>query len=275
MKVLFFIVNYKADDYLLKLIQSIQESAAMINPVEVCIYVLDNSMKQEADSEVLRQQLNLFGLNVKLLNSPSNKGYFGGLPFAQELVDNSFDFLIYCNPDIRLETDFFEKLGRTNKKKARVVAPAIILEGSNINENPKYPDRIKKSKLVRLKFIYSNVLFFGLFNTLAYLYEILLSFRKKTGQEKEETPLKIYAPHGAMFVFSDIAFFKRLPPYPCFLFGEELFIAEEAAKSNVEVWYEPSVRVKDSRHASISLLKMKERQLLYLSSIEYILEKYY
>ena len=85
----------------------------------------------------------------------------------------------------------------------------------------------------------------------------------------------IYAPHGAMFIFNDLDFFKNLKSFPCFLFGEEIFIAEEAIKNNTLIYYKPSIKVYDVRHASISLLSNKFKRDLYYKSIDYLLKSYY
>jgi len=274
MKVLFFIVNYKADDYLLKLIKSIYCSKSAFSAVEVSIYVLDNSMKEKAEAEDLRSLLNKQDLTVVLLNNDTNIGYFGGLPIAQGLVDDSFDYVIYCNPDIQIELDFFEKLGKLDKK-AGIIAPDIVDEYSGFNENPKYLERLTKRKMQRLKFFYGSLMLYRTYVFSNSIKELMASIRHKYIKPEEEMTQKIYAPHGAMFVFSDIRFFKQLPAYPCFLFGEELFIAEEALKANVEIYYEPELKVKDIRSVSINSLNLRLKRSFHFKSIEFILDKYY
>lgn len=274
MNVLFFIVNYKADDCLLKLLESVSVAMSASSDVKSVVHVLDNSMKDRAESDAFLMQLNGFGLDVTLLENNANSGYFGGLPKAQALADESFDHVIYCNPDIRVEPDFFVALAQVDPK-VGVVAPSILMEDSLVDQNPKYLTRLPKGKLERLEFIYGNGFLYACWNALVALKEKLDGFRTKTVVPKSTRSMPIYAPHGAMFVFSDIHFFKSLPAYPCFLFGEELFVAEEAAKSKVSIVYEPSVRVMDTRHASISLLNFSARRRYYHRSVVYVLKNYY
>lgn len=274
MKVMFFIVNYKADKALLKLLQSISSSMSACTSVDVKICVFDNSMKEKGETDAFRFLLIKHDLDIILLNSETNSGYFGGLTIAQNLVDDTFDYIIYCNPDIQIELDFFEKLVKPSKK-AGIIAPSIVDEFSGFNENPKYLKRISKRKMQRLKFLYGSLTLYTTFLVLASVKEWLDSIKHKSRKSEEEESKKIYSPHGAMFVFSDISFFKQLPAYPCFLFGEELFIAEEALKANIEIYYEPALKVKDTRHGSINLLNLKHKRSLYYKSIVFILENYY
>jgi hypothetical protein len=78
-----------------------------------------------------------------------------------------------------------------------------------------------------------------------------------------------------VFIFADVDFFLTLPAFPCFLFGEELFVAEEARIAGVSVVYEPSLRVRDVRHASVSQLANEMRRTLLLKSMTFILNQYY
>jgi len=85
----------------------------------------------------------------------------------------------------------------------------------------------------------------------------------------------MYAPHGAVFIFTDIKFLKSLPKFECFLFGEEIFIAEEARIKNKTISYEPALVINDERHASISLIGKEKNRQFHADSIKYIMNQYY
>mgnify|MGYP000489227649 CR=1 FL=1 len=110
---------------------------------------------------------------------------------------------------------------------------------------------------------------------MASFKETIEKFLKKQNSTIKAPIKNIYAPHGAMFIFKNIEFFKNLKEFPCFLFGEEIFIAEEAAKNKVTIDYIPELKVFDVRHASINLLSNKFKRELYYSSINYLLKEYY
>lgn len=293
MKVLFFVVNYQSDDCLLRLLPSVKVAEQAAPGTDVRVVVLDNTRRSSAETEAFQSVLSHTGVAVSLVLHETNNGYFGGLPTAQKLVGPEVDVVLYGNPDIRLEPDFFSQLA-TCRGVAGLLAPSILDEQTGYNQNPKYVTRLSAGKLKRLRFLYGNDVVYALFLAMAALKEALLALKQRhragkasmavsssmvesssTAVSSRASESVIYAPHGALFVFTDVPFFKGLPPYPCFLFGEELFVAEEAAAKGVVVRFVPQLRVMDTRHASISLLGLSRRRRYYLDSVVYILEQYY
>jgi hypothetical protein len=274
MNILFFVVNFRADDHLLRLVMSVAAAQAVCPSVCVDLHVLENSQKSTAELAQLRARLGIIGVTTMVHASGTNEGYFGGLGLAQTLVSDRTTCVIYCNPDVLLDADFFVMLQRACLRHAGVVAPAIISIEGGFDQNPKYRQRVSPGKLRRLQRIYSHRLTYISFNALARVKEVTSNFRRRKLQGVGSST-QIYAPHGAVFIFSDIEFFLRLPTYPCFLFGEELFVAEEALLAGVPVLYEPSLRVRDVRHASIDQLDNDYRRSLMHKSVTFILDHYY
>lgn len=272
-KVVFFIINYKSDDFLFRFLDSVYQAKQEVD-ISLDIVVLDNSEKSEKENQNIKTKLENEKLSVTFQSNDKNLGYFGPIPIAQEyLRTRDSDYVIYCNPDLRLDKQFLKEL--LNSSVNGVIAPAIISESKNIDQNPKYLSKLSLEKMQRLKLIYGNSILYTLFFLMADFKEFLEKFLKK-GKTITKQPIKnIYAPHGAMFIFKNIDFFKSLKEFPCFLFGEEIFIAEEALKNNVSIDYMPQLRVFDIRHASISLLSTKFKRELYYSSINYLFKEYY
>lgn len=274
MNILFFVVNFKADDHLLRFAQSVAAAQVVHPSASVDIHVLDNSQKSRPEMEQLRARLGVAGVPVTLHSPGTNDGYFAGLGLAQSLVSETTDCVIYCNPDVLLDADFFSMLERTLVHGAGVVAPAIVSIEDGFDQNPKYRQRLSEGKLRRLQRIYAHRLTYVTFNVLARVKEVTAGWWHRQPQAGgPSTP--IYAPHGAVFVFTDVGFFLRLPAYPCFLFGEELFVAEEARLAGVRVMYEPSLRVRDVRHASIGQFSNEFRRSLMWKSVTFIFDRYY
>jgi GT2 family glycosyltransferase len=272
MKIIFFVVNYKADDHVFKMIESVLNANKDVN-FDITIHVIDNSIKSKVEEAEFRKSLQANG--ASLYSSTENLGYFGCIPIAQSLIENeTFDCVIYCNPDLCLDVNFLKELTVSMQVKG-IIAPSIISKTEGFDQNPKYLSKLSRSKMIRLKLIYSNILTYFLFFSLARVKELLFVIKKRSTQSNDKLNQIIYAPHGAMFIFTDASFFKGLEPYPCFLFGEEIFIAEEAEKAGVKVYYTPNVKVYDSRHASISSLGNNFRRKLYYKSISYLLKNYY
>lgn len=274
MNVFFFVVNYKTDDYLVRFVQSVAAAQAICFSANVDVQVLDNSQKTVQELNQLRSLIGVAGVSVTLHSPGTNDGYFGGLRRAQSLVPAGTDCVIYCNPDILLDADFLLTLERILESTGGVVAPTILSLKDGFDLNPQYRQRLSEGKLRRLRWIYVHRLTFGIFNALSRVKEVISGWCLRSSQDGIAS-IPIYAAHGAMFIFADVEFFLRLPAFPCFLFGEELFVAEEARIAGVSVVYEPSLRVRDVRHASISQLPNEFRRSLALKSVTFILNHYY
>jgi GT2 family glycosyltransferase len=267
MKLLLFVVNYCADEPLKRLLESVGRARARSPETRVTVYVLDNSLKDRSAQSELAAALAGFDFQVTVEHAKDNLGYFGGLPIAQS-VGADADCVIYANPDIVLHDDFFLRLEEP-RECVGLLAPRILPLHGGADLNPKYARRLPRAKLERLEWIYSHLISYRAYNALGTLRERgRRSFRDLPRQ-------RIYCPHGSIFVFTDVGFFCALPPYPCFLFGEELFVAEEARLAGVEIWYEPDLRVTDIRHASVSLLASERRRRSYHESVTHILRQYY
>lgn len=279
MKLLLFIVNYRSDAALAQCLASVrqaQQSCSADVTLALQVHVQDNSEYDVAGRARLQALLDsVGGLDVRLHWPDRNNGYFGGLPLAQQLAQaQGSDVVIYSNPDISLASDFFGRLTLLAQQSPGILAPAIVAQVDGFDQNPKYIDRLSRAKLERLQRIYGTRLAFNAYMGLARLKERLLGRRARSASSLPAgTP--IYAPHGATLVFADATFFAALPAYPCFLFGEELFIAEEAQRRQVAITYQPTLRITDLRSQSVSQLPSDFFRRLMLSSVQFILQRYY
>ncbi len=267
MNISFFLINYKTDDQTLQCIESIQSLEHSPNDT-INIHVFDNSEKSDIESSEFRKQI---PNHVQLTFCEKNLGYFGCIKLAQENTKKDTDYIIYANPDLLFHKDFITQLGKI-KTTASLIGPSIISKSDKFDQNPKYKLRLKKSKLTRLKHIHSNPISYTLFHALA----TLLEKRKKSNPiQRNKSASPIYALHGSAIIFKDVNFFINLPQYPCFLFGEELFLAEEARKANVKTEYHPSLQITDQRHGSISKLPKQTHRKYMLASIIHLIRTYY
>jgi hypothetical protein len=271
MRVVIFVVNYHTDDHVLRLLESVSGAWGLVREQAIDVHVLDNSARNETGNGAWRRRLRESEVPATLHQSATNAGYFGNLGLAQRLTDDA-TAVIYCNPDIVLDPTFFAELAKIGD--VGVIAPAIVSIADGFDQNPKYESRLSAAKLRRLERIYSNGLLFSAYGVAGRAKELFASHRRN-GSRSAGLPRPIYAPHGAMFVFTDIPFFRALPPYPCFLFGEELFVAEEARLAGVPVIYRPELRVHDVRHAAVSALPRSRLRSLMRESVVHILAEYY
>jgi len=279
MKLLFGIVNYHTDEALLRLLDSVRVAAqAAGDAFSISLLVVDNSQRDAADEAgfIARLQSKFAATSVDYPRA--NLGYFGALPRIQARVaEQGAELVVVSNADLTLAPDFFVQLRSRLPSAGAVIAPAILAEGGEgFDQNPKHVQRRSKRDLELLRFLYSSrPTFFGQ-QLLGHLKERLRSRRKAEGPRAtyaSGTP--IYAAHGALFVFTKAAFFLSLPKFDPFLFGEELFVAEEARRQKEATIYVPEMRVNDTRHASTAALGSDRRRRLMFSSIEFILCNYY
>jgi GT2 family glycosyltransferase len=271
---LFFIVNYRVDEVLMRCLRSLHVAQAH-SSVELQVHVLDNSEYEQAQRQHLEQQAlkTVEGLALHIHWPIHNAGYFGGLALAQELArTQGSDTVIYSNPDIEYAEDFFSQLQILAPIAPGLLAPAIVSSQDGFDQNPQYVQRLPASKLRRLKQIYARPMLFKAYMGLARLKEVLLGQRARPSHADG---LRIYSAHGASMVFTNTAFFLSLPHYPCFLFGEELFVAEEAAQRGVPITYRPALRVRGLRSQSVRQLPSDFFRRLMLQSVEFILSKYH
>jgi GT2 family glycosyltransferase len=217
-------------------------------------------------------------LSISLFNA-DNKGYFGGLEFAKELISqsgySSSTYVVYSNCDICISSSFFSTVASLHSTlpSSCIVAPRIYDPNGRAELNPKYVNKPTYLSLVKLLFIYS-------FPPIAFLYQWLAnysasfasSFPKKNHRPCE--PVQIFAPHGSCFIFRGIDLFSALPNYPVFLFGEELFIGIQASRSAIPVIFAPNIIIYDWPHSSISLKNFSWICSRYRQSLRFLLSNW-
>lgn len=274
MKVFVFVVNFETDDHLLRFLHSVADARGECPSVEALVHVQDNSRKPPEELEAFRGRLRVPDIQVTLHSSGENEGYFGVLPRAQSLVPGDADFAVYCNPDLLLDADFFRNLERLRGRADGVIAPAVLSLEGGVDLNPNFVRRPGRGGLRFRRWVYSHRSAYAAFDALVRVRECLGGWQRRL--RRGEVPAsRIYAAHGSMLLFADVGFFRRLPAYPCFLYGEELFVAEEARIAGVPVVYEPSLRVRNVRHAALGKLHTDDKRRLAKESVTFILERYY
>jgi GT2 family glycosyltransferase len=86
----------------------------------------------------------------------------------------------------------------------------------------------------------------------------------------------IYAPHGSFLIFSS-EYFRAggSLDFPCFLFGEEVYLAEVLRKLGLDVVYEPSLEVVHQEHKSTKLVKSRELAQAVATAAAYCADTYF
>ena len=161
-----------------------------------------------------------------------------------------------CNQDVLIEdADFFSKLFEHHPSTVGVIAPRIQTVPSRIEQNPFMRNRPGWLRWTSLRLIYSNYGSAAIWHWLARQKKALRSLLKlRVGSlslNGASGRQRIYAPHGAFFIFSRRYF--EAGGYldgNLFLYGEEISVAEICKSLRLPIIYEPSLCVFHNEHQS-------------------------
>jgi GT2 family glycosyltransferase len=200
------------------------------------------------------------GFRLRSISSGGNSGYFGALIAAMKAEPgNQLRYRILCNPDLEFrDPNFFTRLKSLDQKvRQAVVAPSIFSTRTGCDQNPFLAAPPSLAKLRRWKLVYSAWPLY-IANDWASAFKGWLTKRSRSTQTATTGP--IYAPHGAMLIFTE-PFLQQeaLLTHVPFLFAEELFIGEICRRHGWSVDSEPSLQVWHREHATTGVLPSKRR----------------
>lgn len=253
------IVNFNQRTHLDSLIESIRDQ----NDWEA--FVVDNS------GELVGQSF----LNTKIINPKKNLGYLKGLEYGLNNCEfSNDDFIVFCNPDLVFEHNFFDTLmKKVDIKKMDLIAPSIINSLGN-NCNPNMVSKMSKLRILIYDFEYSNYISFRIIAFTRFILKSFLEFLKKYKSPKNIERMKIFIPHGACMIFRGFFFENdKNFNYDIFLWGEEPIIAHEVRKRGGEVIFEPKLKVNHNEGSVTSKVPSQQRYSHWKNSYK-IMRKY-
>ena len=185
------------------------------------------------------------------VNDNDNRGYFGGI---KELIRTGYeesDYVIISNVDLLMQEDFFEHLLELKlNDEIGCIAPSIYSESEQQERNPEYAVRPQKSRLRIARLLYIHPLVFHLYKNLVY--------RKRQPKKTPSADCYIYAPHGSFMIFTNDIWLRRVVMnFEPFLYGEEIYLAEQLKKAGMKTLFAPKLRIRDLDHISTSTLPSK------------------
>lgn len=263
MKVLIVCVNYNTYESLNKYLLSIKSAVSKIIDIDLHIFIADNSTKKEV--------VDTLGLANVHINEYENLGYFGAAYASLKNIDaEKFDYIIISNVDLVICEDFFIELERLKiRKTVGWLAPSIISTVENRDKNPQRYKRCSRKKLIVLSFLYKTKILYYLYAK--YIYEKI-----KKSIPNNLSSFEIYSGHGSFIILTK-GFFETGPfdKYPCFLFGEEIFLAEILRRRRLTVNYIPSLKIIDNEHESTSKLPSKKYIQYNCEALEYLIRTFF
>lgn len=272
MKVCIVAVCYNAEGDALKLLGSIEKSVSLLpqeKHIDLTVMLADNST---AECTSLKSfDCELFTFNYYKFD---NVGYFPAFfkCLSYSAADlNEYDYIIVCNVDLTVGKGFFSELaGLKVDKDCGVIAPAILSNDTGEDINPKITNRVSRKKIFALRFLFSYPTAFKFYRALS-----LRRAKRKVKSIKKISPI-IYAPHGSFIIFTKNYLLSGATlNYPRFLFGEEVFVAEESIKHNLTVVHKKELVIHDDEHGSTSKINSSFLSKEHVKSYSYLLENYF
>lgn len=212
------------------------------------LVVVDNS--GDAKQWELLTLLQGVDSRVRILRSPRNLGYFGGAGYALKTIGlEEVDWLVVSNTDVRLADG--SALGLLAEVRCGldlgVVAPRIQTARTGRDQNPDKRTRPTAGAARRVAWALR-------FPPIAQVVMLLVPLKRFVARRRE--PLfavgaseEVYAAHGSFMAFSR-RFFDAggSLEHPLFLFGEEVFVAEQCRALGLRTLFVPDIRVEHNEH---------------------------
>jgi GT2 family glycosyltransferase len=275
--VVFIPVNYNSDR---ETCVQLERFAELEDQCRLFVCVVDNTQRNAGDSlEIPKSQ------NVCVVRSPRNLGYFGGAAYglSQYLHDHAMpDWVVVSNVDLLItDPQFLRKLAVLKcAPHMGAVAPRIASALTGRNQNPFMGSRPSAMRMHLYKWLYRSWLGLNAHELASAVFHRLRSAVAQITPTKlspsRDVSRKIYAPHGSFVVLSK-EYFRAggSLDFPCFLFGEEIYLAESLRQLGLDVIYEPSLEVVHQEHKSTKLLKSRKLARFVASSAAYCADTYF
>jgi GT2 family glycosyltransferase len=257
MKILFLLINYFNDEETCLFItkQLLHQSVRDLN-----ILIVDNGSKDRAKLESFAAM----HPEITLAGHGNNLGYIGGACYGLKKfleAGNAIpELVILSNTDIEFADDHFvaNLCSITEKVDFDILGPDIFSDMLHHHQNPLMDKRISIRKLRMLTFLSSSAWLHYLF--LIYYYcrhHLMRRFRKQ--RQSSLYPHSVYGIHGAFMIFRN-TFFSKGGSFdsPLNLFGEEIFISEMALEKNMNVVFEPSLKIIHHEHSTTRVFKSRQ-----------------
>lgn len=264
-RIAFYCVNYHTYKELDHFLASVMAAAkACSDSATVSVFIADNTDSQIQDILPTSKEI-----TTVVFPFHQNIGYFGAIrKMMQQENPSHYDYTIISNVDIILEQQCLQQLVTQPQTTADTgwIAPCIFSAYRHYDRNPMAVNRYSRRhlQLLRLAFKYPFI---------HYIYHHTLRKRKKYQTHK---PGNIYAGHGACMILTR-EYFNRcgIISYPIFLYGEELYVAEQCRLHKLDVIYNPQIPITDYEGASTSKMRKRFYYQCNYQGIDYIIKNYY
>ncbi|WRH64341.1 MAG: glycosyltransferase [Fuscovulum sp.] len=194
-----------------------------------------------------------------LLAYPENLGYAGAANFALQRLPElaEYDYVALSNTDLAFDASAFQKvLTETKREHTHVgaIAPRLTMRDEGEKPQLHYVEKPTRAHYAHLVRIFSNY-------PLTILHRLAADTKRRLGcsRNRKETPRFIFAPHGALMIFTR-AYIAQTAGFahPAFLFCEEVFVGLECEKAGLACIFEPRLTYSHKNHGAMGLIPSRE-----------------
>ncbi len=264
------------------LIQFIGDLSNLRRFSELAVRIVDNA---SGDDSVPKIRAAIAGHpNVALLESSTNRGYFGAARLAYDSylreTGSVPQWTIVCNNDMTFQRgDFLERLFDRDIDTIGVIGPHVISLPLRLNQNPFFRKRPSFWKRSMMRLHQSSYWAFAAWEFLSVGKRRVKSWwpgRSTNGNEPRSTDLEpVYAIHGAFFIFSRKYFESGgYLDDQLFFYGEELAVAEICRRLSLPSYYDPTMVVFHNEHTTSGKRSNRLKFRHYKNAMQYALGRY-
>jgi len=245
-------VNYGSDDETRQWVDAVLRQS---DADSAQVVVVDNTTRR-VDDDFGKRLCEKPG-RIQWMPTPENLGYFGAARFGLDRFLRGAplpEWVVVSNVDLRFADASFHKTlyALSLSEDVGVVAPSIRSALTGREQNPYM---ITRPSALRMRWIQWATQTPG---RLA-LYEMGSRFKAQCAGAARGIRYRtggrvVYAPHGACILFRKRYFEAGgTLDYPCFLFGEEIFVAETARDLGMTVRYVPELKIIHQEHVTTGI----------------------
>lgn len=250
----FVFTNYNNSNFTKNAIESILKHDEFN---QAHIVIIDNNSDKEDIYKL--HQLSTDYPQVMIIYNKINSGYFKGLNIGIEYIRNmeyKIEYLVIGNNDLVFPKEFIQMItcNISLLNKYPVVSPDIItLDG--IHQNPHSIKGSSKFREIIYDFYHYN---YYIAKLILFIAKITKSFTDREDEKSFKIAQTIHQGYGACYIIGPIFFihFKKLFA-PTFLMGEEFFLSYQLSKKQLQIYYEPSIKVYHHDHATVTKVPSK------------------
>lgn len=278
--IVYVCVNYKSPRETLAHLEQLQQKSTQ----SYAVVVVENSPTHYAE---LDNWVSHYPDNHRYLVSNGNVGYLNGLGIGVRCALRDWpkaEWVVLSNVDLTLDASEFEHrlLNHLVDTDIGVVGPRIISSMSRQDQNPFLEARPTLVKMHIWRAIYRS-------NWIGVLYQLasdlwrhctrsawLECVLQRFSNCKSVVEKQVYAVHGSIFCLRT-RFIREAGEleWPCFLFGEEIWIAELARRLGMRVLYDPAMSAEHREHITTASLSLRGKIRWHYQSINWLIKNYW